>query len=69
MFKGAGLAGRAAVMNGVIMIIAWFKGFEELLAHFLVLRVSPTSTSFLLKASTATILHSFRLNMWASWKL
>lgn len=45
MFKGVGLTGGAAMMNGVIIIIVWFKGFEELLAHFLALRVSPTSTS------------------------
>jgi len=48
------------MMNGVIMVIAWFKGFGELLARFLAVRVSPTSTSFLLKASTAAIPHSSR---------
>jgi len=34
------------MMNGVIMIIAWFKGFEELLAHFLALVESYPSTSY-----------------------
>lgn len=59
MFKVVALVGGVAMMDGV-MIITWLKGFEELLAHFLALSVSPTSISFLLKASPAAIPHSSR---------
>lgn len=56
------------MINGVIMIIAWFKEFKELLAHFSTLRVSPTSTSFLLKASAVAIALEEISRLAGSWE-
>lgn len=56
------------MINGVIMIIAWFKEFKELLAHFSTLRVSPTRTSFLLKASAAAIALEEISGLAGSWE-